>query len=104
MQETNTFSPWLTTLDDFRAHILLEGEDAIRAKLAGTRQEMGGFLTSADELGFEIVPVLAANAWSAGPVTRAAFDHILSRLLAGIGAALPADGILLALHLSLIHI
>ncbi len=98
MQETNTFSPQRCDLEDFEAYLLLEGAPAIRAQLAGARQEMGGFLARAEERGFEIEPLVVADAWSAGPVTRRAFDHILSRILDAIRAALPADGVLLALH------
>ena len=98
MQETNSFSPLNTTLNDYRALLLLEDEEAIRAGLSDARQEMGGFLDAAEEHGFEIVPVLAANALSSGPLTRETFDYLLGRLLDGIEAALPADGVLLGLH------
>jgi microcystin degradation protein MlrC len=98
MQETNSFSPMLTTLADFRAMLLLEDEAIIRSTLAGARQEMGGFLAFGEERGVAVVPVLAANACSAGPLTRETFDYLQQRLLDGIKAALPAEGILLGLH------
>lgn len=98
MQETNSFSPMKTTLSDFRSLLLLEDAEIIRSTLSGARQEMGGFLSRAREKGFELIPVLAANACSAGPVARETFDYLLNRLLRGIRAALPADGVMLGLH------
>jgi microcystin degradation protein MlrC len=96
-QETNTFVPYLTTMDEFRAWHLWEG-DEILANAPGNNWEVTGFLDVLEEAGIEPVPIIATMAMSGGKVEQATFDHLLGRLLAGIEAAKPFDGVLLALH------
>ena len=59
-------------------------------RLRGTRAEVGGFLDVLVPAGVEVVPTVAANAVSSGPVTRAAFDHVKDALLERLAAAGPA--------------
>ncbi len=96
-QETNTFVPRPTTLDDFRLWHLWYGQDLIEG-LGGTNAEIDGFLNVLHDAGIEPVPILATFAMSGGRVTDSAYDQLLGELLAGIEAAGPLDGILLALH------
>lgn len=96
-QETNTFVPYLTTLDEFRAWHLWEG-DEILANAPGNNWEVTGFLDVLEEAGIEPVPIIATMAMSGGRVEQASFDHLLGRLLEGIEAAKQFDGVLLALH------
>jgi microcystin degradation protein MlrC len=97
MEESNTFVRQQADLDHFRATQLLYG-DEILARLRGTRAEVGGFLDVLVPAGAEVVPTIAANAVSSGPVTRQAFDHVKDTLLERLAAAGPLDGVLLALH------
>ncbi len=97
MEESNTFVRQQADLDHFRATQLLYG-DEILPRLRGTRAEVGGFLDVLVPAGVEVVPTVAANAVSSGPVTRAAFDHVKDALLERLGAAGRLDGVLLALH------
>jgi microcystin degradation protein MlrC len=96
-QETNTFVPRPTTLDDFEAWHLWYGDDLI-AGLQGTNSEIDGFLNVLGEAEIEPVPVLATFAMSGGRVTDNAYERLLDELLTGIEAAQPVDGVLLALH------
>lgn len=97
MEESNTFVRQRADLDHFRATQLLLGEEIV-ARLRGTRSEVGGFLDVLGPAGAEIVPTVAANAVSSGPVTRAAFVEVRDALLGGLRAAGRLDGVLLALH------
>jgi microcystin degradation protein MlrC len=96
-QETNTFVPRPTTLEDFQAWHLWYGDDLI-AGLKGTNSEIDGFLTVLEAANIEPVPVLATFAMSGGKVTDKAYSQLLDELLSGIDVAGPLDGILLALH------
>lgn len=98
IHEANTFSPSLTTLENFRAWAFLEGEESVRARQKNTRSGLAGFIASAEEMDFQLAPVMSACAYSSGPLTRDTYDLILERLLRHIEAALPADGILIAAH------
>lgn len=93
-QESNSFSPLLTTLDSFADGYLLYGEE-IAARLANTNSEVAGFL-SQDAL--EAVPTVAAWSLSGGPLTRDTFTFLLDELLHRVRKAGALDGILLALH------
>ena len=97
MEESNTFVRQRADLQHFRATQLLYGADVV-ARLRGTRAEIGGFLDVLEPAGIEIVPTVAANAVSSGPVTREAFEHVKASFLDRLRAAGPVDGVLLALH------
>jgi microcystin degradation protein MlrC len=96
-QESNTFSPFPTGIETFRANYLLKGEE-IFAGLGGARVEVPGMLAVLQEAGAEPVPLIATHALAGGAVTRAALDELLGELLARLKAALPVDAVLLALH------
>lgn len=106
-QETNAFSPVLTTIDDFRRMHYLEGAELAQA--AGPRghevpglikdAELSGFLQAARKAGdVEAVPLLSAWAMPSGPLTRAAYDELRARLVHLLAAAGPLDGVFLSLH------
>jgi microcystin degradation protein MlrC len=97
MEESNTFVRQRADLDHFRATQLLYGDEIV-ARLRGTRSEIGGFLDTLGTAGAEVVPTVAANAVSSGPVTRAAFAHVRDVLLARLRGGGRVDGVLLALH------
>lgn len=96
-QESNTFSPVLTTLDDFYAYHLYCGKE-IEERLKGTKTEIAGFLDTATTKGIELIPTVAAMAMSGGKVTAETYDFLKERLLEGIAKAGPIDGVVLALH------
>jgi microcystin degradation protein MlrC len=101
MEESNTFVRQRADLEHFRNNQLLSGRDVLE-KLRGTRAEVGGFLAVLEPAGVEVVPTVAANCVSSGPVPRATFDAITGDLLARLAAAGPVDGVLLALHGSMV--
>jgi microcystin degradation protein MlrC len=96
MEESNTFVRQQADLDHFRANQLLLGDDVTR--LRGTRAEVGGFLEALGRAGAEVVPTIAANCVSSGPVPRKTFETLKAELLERLAAAAPLDGVLLALH------
>jgi microcystin degradation protein MlrC len=96
MQETNTFCAEPATMSDFAPHILRG--DQILDVYAGTRTGLGGFLDAARVEGFDVVPLYSAQATSSGLTNGATFETLTGELLAALQAALPVDGVLLALH------
>ncbi len=101
MEESNTFVRQPADLDHFRRNQLLAGPEIIE-RLRGTRVEVGGFLAELEPAGVEVVPTVAANCVSSGPVPRGTFDVIATELLGRLAAAPPLDGVLLALHGSMV--
>jgi microcystin degradation protein MlrC len=97
MQETNTFSPAKTGLEAFENGYLWRGAEMLD-RYAAMRVEVSGFLATLRAAEATPVPLLAAHAFSGGPVTRAAFDALVGELADRLRAALPLDGVLLALH------
>lgn len=95
--ESNTFCRPFTELADYERTRLYCGEEML-APLRGTDTEIGGFLTAAAELGFEVVPTYYAWAWPAGPLTDECFHTILERLKEAVEQAYPVDGVLLQVH------
>ncbi len=64
----------------------------------GTNTIPGGFITVCQREPVEIVPLVFTDGGAAGPATDEAFIHYADRLCAGLQAAGPLDGVLLALH------
>jgi microcystin degradation protein MlrC len=103
-QETNALSPVETTLHDFESAHYLTGDALRRAVTDGPevkgffkRAELGGFVRAVR--GFaEPVPVLSAWASSGGPLAKDCFETLEARLVAGLRAAGPVDGVYLCLH------
>lgn len=92
MQETNSFCPVLGSWQHFRQ---ARGQRLIE-KHTGTASEVGGALAAAQ--GNVVVPLLTADAVSAGPVAREVFEALLGELLQRLEDARPFDGVLLVLH------
>jgi microcystin degradation protein MlrC len=59
---------------------------------------MGGFLTATQDLGVDLETLIFAGALPSPTVSADAYQYIRERLLTRLRAALPVDGILLALH------
>ena len=69
--ETNTFSPVVTTLDNFKKGSYHHGDEVITA-FRGTRTITGGFLDVAEQLNLQPIPPLWAFATPSGTVEHAA--------------------------------
>ena len=97
-QETNTFCPELTGLENFRRGYYLHGEE-IFAELGNTNMAVAGF---ADELGgreaVQLVPGVLAWALASGRVTSEAFETICGDILKSLKESRPLDGVLLSMH------
>lgn len=97
LQESNTFLAGRTTLDHFRADLLVTGP-AVREALAGAHHEVGGFFAGLDAAGIEAVPIFAARALPYGTMTAGCLDALLAMMTAALDAAGPLDGLLVAPH------
>jgi microcystin degradation protein MlrC len=99
--ETNTFSPVPTTLDDFRDHSYLVGDQVVVTQ-RGANSVLGGVIDEADRRGLCLLPTLFAAAPPAGVVSRNAWNQLFSRLMDRLRAqelgAWGLDGVLLTLH------
>jgi len=65
MHETNTFNPFLTGLEQYKARQLYCGEEMV-SRLRNTNSEIGGFVDALQESDVTIVPSVFANAMPAG--------------------------------------
>jgi len=83
--ETDTFSTLPTRTEDF---------DPVEwADLMGP-----AYWEALQQRNVTLAPIHMAHACPGGPVTQAAFEALLERLLQGLRAAMPLDGVLLTLH------
>jgi microcystin degradation protein MlrC len=97
VHETNTFAPNLTDLESFARQGIFEGR-ALVDRWLHSSSSMGGVLQGLQKAGYEAVPTIYATAMPSGLVTRDAYETLLKRLLDGLAAVLPVDGVLLVLH------
>lgn len=108
-QESNSFSPVRSTLEDFRRTHLVEGPELL-ARCAPGATEVEGFLRNAELSGFvrevervgrgRIAPVPILSAWAipSGPLTTEALQELIGRFVGALRAAGPVDGLFLSLH------
>ncbi|PDT46833.1 microcystin degradation protein MlrC [Sinorhizobium fredii] len=83
--ECSTYSPVLMLVEDFR---VLRGEALLEAD----------YFSFLDADGVEHIPLLHARAVPGGPVSQPAYEAFKTEFLEGLKAALPVDGIYLAMH------
>lgn len=95
--EGNTFSPVVTRRADFEAKYCYAG-DAVLQKLAGTGTEIAGAIAEAARRKATLAPLIATHGGAGGRVARDCHDEFVADLLARLAAALPVDGVYLALH------
>lgn len=101
IQETNTFSPRLSTMKDFRAQGLWFGQDAV-IQTMGTNTEFAGAIAAIAEEGAQAAPILRAWAMSDGILSATALAELRQMLVDGLRAARPVDGLVLCLHGALV--
>ncbi len=95
--ETNTFSPILMDIAQFKKAIWLEGEDVYKVK--STSKETRGTLDYLEEQeDVEIVPGFVAHGVTAGPVKQEDYEYMRDRLIASLRNAMPVDGVVLNMH------
>ena len=93
--ETHTFLDELTRWEDFA---VAKGDEVFTRRGDGSPTD--GFLTTADELGFEVLPTIDARATPSGMVADAAFERYWAEFERRARPALAAgvEGIFLILH------
>lgn len=97
IQETNTFSPQPSTMDDFISQGLWVGA-AAAAHSEGTNTEIAGALARLAQDGVEGVPIVRAWAMSGGVLEEAALRQLRALLVDNLVAAGPVDALVLCLH------
>src|SRR5687767_703893 len=97
-QETNTFNPIRTTRADFDQFGVTSGSQLLET-MADTN-ELGGFIQSLRKWpeNPELIGLVRYPAWPSGLATPDVFEWIRDGMVGAVRAALPVDGVLLALH------
>lgn len=97
IHETHSFAGVPTTLADFQRQSLYYGDEILTA-MGGTRSAIGGMIEGANAHGWTLLPTAYGAAMPSGLVEEAAYQTILQELRQRLAAAMPVDGVLLALH------
>jgi microcystin degradation protein MlrC len=94
--ETNTFSPFLTGLEDF---LILRGKDVSLGNIEHSSLDLSQ-VWGRQALARGDTFVFGLNAWAepGGPTVRAAYEALREELLEDLRAAMPVDIVLLMLH------
>ncbi len=99
-QESNQFAATQTDLALFHNSYVHDGDALLQ--LAGTDCEVAGILAICAEEGAQPLPLLAARSVSGGALTDDCYTELKERLLARLRAAMPLDGLILAMHGSMV--
>ncbi|MBL8134611.1 MAG: M81 family metallopeptidase [Anaerolineae bacterium] len=95
--ETNTFSPFPTTIADFQV-LRASDSDADDPQFSGWFEGINTIKKMARERGYDFVASLSAFAEPAGYTVRSAYEQLRDELLADLKAAMPVDIVMLDLH------
>ncbi|MBB5703232.1 microcystin degradation protein MlrC [Ochrobactrum daejeonense] len=101
LHETNTFAASPADMAAFiqgGGYIPLSRGAAILDNARNVNLGIAGALDFAREAGWEIVPILWAGAIPSAPVTRDAYEAIVSEIVEGLENCGPVDGIFIDLH------
>jgi len=97
--ECNSFNIIKNTIEDARE--VLYGKEIIKHH-RGVRTPIGGFIYVAEKAGFEVVPTLTVSFGASGVITNEAYNFFEEKLLDAVSGAKKFDGVLLALHGSMV--
>jgi len=95
--ETNTFSPFLTGMQNFEQTYLIRGGQHADPP-AATALPLIRWREMAQANGWAVAEGLAAFAVPAGTTIRAVYEELRDELLAEVQAAMPLDAVLLYMH------
>jgi microcystin degradation protein MlrC len=101
LQETDSFSPVITTGDLFSPGTPILKGAAIIAYSKKEKKELGGFIAAVEKEGrgeIEIVPILKARSDSGGPLDRRLYEGFRNDISEGLRNAGRIDGVYLSLH------
>ncbi|MFK7692706.1 M81 family metallopeptidase [Paenibacillus sp. HJGM_3] len=96
IQESNTFSEAISTLDDFKRYFYRIGdqmEETLQAE-----NELAGFYRAAREQEVTLIPTIFAHAVSSGKIGRRMLDELKAVLFEQLDRYSSYDGVLFALH------
>jgi microcystin degradation protein MlrC len=96
--ESNSFSPFVASLADFRNGIYFVEGETILEHFSQRTSELRGFLDGLQAERWQIIPTVASQAVSSGPLARDAYDWFLGRWLEAVRQPPGPAAIFLALH------
>ena len=106
LHETSTLVDNNTSLDDFINGFGLYRGPEIIERFRDSNMCPAGFIDGAEKHGYDLIPLLWAFAYPAGPVTRDAYQtlktELIIRLQKETDSGGPMDGVLLDLHGSMV--
>lgn len=94
-QESNTFSPSLSTMEDFRNHVFVEGKEIETMIIAN---EINGFYQAASEEQIQCIPTVFGQAVSSGVFSKEAFEELKQLITDHFQRAADYDGVFFAFH------
>lgn len=97
IHETNTYATEFAGLTTLAAFEQYRGHEIAQA-FTGANHQVGGFIEGANRNGVTLAYTFLAQATPSGTIEADAYRTMKQVILEGIQAALPVDGVLLALH------
>ncbi len=95
--ETNTFSSVPADYAAFEATGILRGEEMLD-KFRDAQYTISGYLQAAEELGFELVPLMYAVTGPIGTITKDAYDRLTEEMFGMLRDQGPWDAVLISNH------
>ncbi len=98
LHESNTYIEQPTTIEHFRANLLVRGDEVLD-RFRNSPHELGGFVdTLEQEQGIQPVGVFAARATPWGTISGSCWEALMVSLIESLESYGPFDGLLVAPH------
>ncbi len=95
--ESESFSPAVTTLEDFQWPPSNDRAAWLRDH-AAENTTLAGYIDGAKQFGLDLYPTVVVGATPKGPVAGSAFETMMAEMIRRLKALARVDGVLLALH------
>ena len=95
--ETNTFSTVPADYAAFEATGILRGREIID-KFVGAQYTISGYIQAAEDLEFELVPLMYASTGPIGTITKDAYDRLTAEMFQMLRDGGPWDAVLISNH------
>jgi len=96
-QETDTFNPVLSVVNDFKSSTFLFGDDVVTKEISNDIPD-GARIFFSDKSDVDLLPIMMAKCVAGGKLTAEAVEFFKDKLVSGLKKLLPIDGLIFSVH------
>jgi microcystin degradation protein MlrC len=96
-QETDTFNPVLSVVNDFKSSTFLFGDEVVTKEISNDTPD-GARIFFSDKNDVDLLPIMMAKCVAGGKLKAEAVEFFKDKLVSGLKKLLPIDGLIFSVH------